>query len=115
MSVVSCACGDCGSSWLLRGAPPKASALSLSVDAPALWLPQRCARPCAGREADAARVPAILAAMPRKQVDTLFAELMRVRAFFSWAHGKAVAQDGTHADAFDMLLLEVFAKTQLCT
>ena len=40
-------------------------------------------------------------------------ELMRVRPYFAWGHGRAVLDDA-HVDAFDVLMLEAYAKTQLC-
>eukprot|EP00966_Prymnesium_polylepis_P057779 1338132-Prymnesium_polylepis.1 len=40
-------------------------------------------------------------------------ELMRVRPYFAWGHGRTVLDDA-HVDAFDVLMLEAYAKTQLC-
>ena len=62
-------------------------------------------------EAEAAHVPALLAAMPRARVEVMHAELMRVRHFFAFPRSRA--RSG-RADAFDLAMVEAYAKTQLC-
>ena len=88
------------------------------VLADAYWLPFACffdwrAFAVVVPEADAGRVPALLAGMAPARVDAMHAELMRVRHFFAWGHGRA-ALDEAHVDAFDVLMLEAYAKAQLC-